>query len=173
MKTLKWQQAGWRERFPPRRNTHSGQLQAGGRSLGKVTNRHTPPLQCCQQSLISLCLHKRPLSGPERKVVTSPVVLWIASVPRAAPSAANAEIQQLWFFYSENVVLFKRTSPEEWQMSVRRIRDVDEWTELPYLNLISLPLCFYLRIRLWKFAVEIPVCPHWGSSLFCFVEKWS
>lgn len=45
-------------------------------------------------------------------------------------------------------------------MSVRRIRDVDEWTELPYLNLVSLPLCFYLRIRLWKFAMEISVCPH-------------
>lgn len=77
-------------------HTHSGHLQAGGRSLGKVTNSHTPLLQHCQQSLISLCLHKHSLSGPERKVVTSPVVFWIAPVPRAAPSTATAGIQQLW-----------------------------------------------------------------------------
>ena len=96
MQNLKWQSAGWRARSLPRRNTHGGQLQACGRSLGKVTNSHTPLLQRCQQSLISLCLHEHSLSGPERKVATSPVVFWIAPEPSETQSAATAGIQQLW-----------------------------------------------------------------------------
>lgn len=119
------------------RNTHSGRAQAGGRSLGKVTNSHTPLLQRCQKSLISLCLRKHSLSGPERKVVTSPAVFWIAPVLRAAPERCHCWNSAALAFYSENLVLHERTSPEEWLMSVNRIRDVDEWTPLAHLNCVS------------------------------------
>lgn len=76
-------------------------------------------------------------------------------VPRGVLNCSDAEsgpwaLPLLEFnsfgFYSENLVLCKWTSPEEWLMSVSRIRDVDEWTALPCLNCNSLPLCFLLRI---------------------------
>lgn len=133
---------------------------AGGWSLGKVTNNHIP-LQCCQQSLISLCLHS--LSGPQRKVVTSPVVFWIALLPRAAQSTATAGIQQLWLLIW--TFGFVRTSPEEWLMSVSRIRDVDEWTALPYLN------CFWLSVFVPENQSNVRISGRMSPHLHHFIKR--
>lgn len=156
MEYLKWQRAGWRECFLPRRNTHSGQWQAVGRSLGKVTNSHTPSL--------AVWTNTRSLDQRRR--------CWCAvlncSGAQSAQSAATAGSQQLLLLLLTLFGFVEVDKSREWLMSVGKRYAWRDCSPLPELCLSAL-VSFYLRIKQHIFLhhlIKGTICQIWPRIFF-------